>query len=388
MSPVLCSLLVFTGFVGYLSPDELLTASRDESFLKSSFPLSLQYQKDTSLPVSFSQHEEAKLSARLMLFGAVPVKEVSVTVCDQKAVLLGGEPFGIRLYTDGLVVSSVSKVETALGSADPAKDAGIQQGDTLLSQNGQTLHCNEDLSEAVQNGAGKPIELRVRRSGEVFDTVICPAYDIHTQCYRLGLHIRDSIAGIGTMTFTDPDTMQFYGLGHGICDSSSGCLMPLQNGDIVKADITSVCKGSCGSPGTLQGCFSDEEPIGELTMNTDHGVVGTLSEPLSEKELIPIAFRQEVVRGKAELYTTVDGAHPQRYEIEIEEVSYNDRTASKNMVIHITDEKLLRQTGGIVQGMSGSPIIQNGKLIGAVTHVYINDPSRGYAVFAESMCRH
>lgn len=361
--------------------------SPQKDFIKGSFPLSLHYSSGMTVSASAEANaaQNRKLNATLMLFDIFPVKDVSVTLTERKYVIPGGQPFGMRIYSDGLIISSVCTVCTPEGELCPADDAGIRKGDIIVSVNGKKLTTNEQLIEAVSTGGGAPMKLALQRDGKVFDTVITPVFDSSEKDYRIGLHIRDSIAGIGTMTFIDPTNDSFAGLGHGICDSESGCLMPMLEGDIVPAEITSVSKSICGSPGSLFGKFSGNVSCGSLAMNSDHGVYGTVSSMPANAQTIPVAFKQEIVRGDAQVITTVDGSEPECFDIRIEDVSYNDRGTVKNMIIKITDERLLRKCGGIVQGMSGSPIIQNGMLVGAVTHVFVNDPAHGYAVFAENM---
>lgn len=385
LSPILCGLFLCAVILGYLTPDALTTTTPDSAFVNGSFPLSLRYDHETAVTASASDHDQPTLKAQLMLLGFFPVKEVSVTLSEHREVYLGGQAFGLRLYTDGLVVSSVSEVPTQTDMVSPAADAGIEQGDILLSVNGEPLRTNEQLLDTVTRRKA-PLLLRVKRDERTFSTTITPAYDIHTKSDKLGLHVRDSIAGIGTLTFIDPSNKSFAGLGHGICDAASGCLMPLLDGDIVPISIQSVVKSLGGHPGTLCGSFADNTPQGTLSLNSDHGVYGHVNVLPTDQELIPVAFRQETVQGSAQLICTVDeSAVPCAYDIEIEDISYNNRQTVKNMVVRITDERLLRQTGGIVQGMSGSPIVQNGQLVGALTHVFINDPTHGYAVFAENM---
>ena len=387
LSPILCGLLVMYGAAGCFAPSELTMTSPQRDYINGSFPFSLRYNSGAAISASTKADDtdNRKLSATLMLFDIFPVKEVSVTLAERKYVVPGGQPFGLRIYSDGLLISSVCTVETSNGEACPADDAGICQGDVVVSVNGNRLAANEQLLEAVALSGGKPLTLTLRRDGKAFKTTITPVYDSTVKEYRIGLNIRDSIAGIGTMTFIDPSNRSFAGLGHGICDSGSGSLMPMLEGDIVPAAITSVTKSICGSPGSLCGKFSGNESCGSLALNSDHGVYGTVKSVPQNAETIPVAFKQETVRGDAQIITTVDGTAPEYYNVRIEDVSYNDRGTVKNMIIKITDERLLRKTGGIVQGMSGSPIIQNGMLVGAVTHVFVNDPARGYAVFAENM---
>ena len=197
--------------------------------------------------------------------------------------------------------------------------------------------------------------------------------------------MRDSTAGIGTITFYNPETGAFGGLGHGICDTDTTELMPLLNGEIVPVTISGVTKGQKGSPGELKGYFASNESVGTLSANVEEGVYGNLDTAPAGSTPLKAAMKQEVKAGAAQILTTIDGSGPQYYDIQVESIDYHENQSSKNMVIHVTDSALLEKTGGIVQGMSGSPIIQNGKIVGAVTHVFVNDPTRGYGIFAENM---
>lgn len=385
---VLSVMFCINGTAAFLTPDELTMTSHSNTLIKSSFPLSLRYDHDRLAPASataapsFTDNSE---KAELMLFGVFPVKEVDVKLQQRKNVLLGGQPFGIRLYTNGLVVSETSPVTTEQGIANPSQQAGIQSGDIILSVNGKQLRTNEQLLDIVSASNGASISITAIRNGEKYTTTITPVKDIDIQEYRTGLYVRDSCAGIGTMTYIDPQNKSFAGLGHGICDTGSGSIMPLLSGDIVNADITSVRKSLCGSPGTLNGCFSDNVSLGTLKLNSEHGVYGTMNSLPRDPVTIPVAYKQEVVSGHAQLYTTIDGCEPCFYDVQIESISYNNLNTEKNMIIRVTDPELLSKAGGIVQGMSGSPIVQNDMLVGALTHVFVNEPDCGYAVFAENM---
>ena len=385
---ILSVMFCINGAAAYLAPDQLTMTYPGDTLITSSFPLSLSYDNDKLAPVSadtagnISDNTE---KARLMLFGVFPVKEVDVKLQERKNVILGGQHFGIRLYTNGLVVSETSPVDTDQGLSHPSEQAGIQSGDIILSVDGKQLKTNEQLLDTVKTSEGRSISITAIRNGEKYSTSITPVKDKELQEYRTGLYVRDSCAGIGTMTYTDPQNKSFAGLGHGICDAESGSIMPLLRGDIVNADITSVRKSLCGSPGTLNGCFSDNVPLGTLRLNSEHGVYGTMNSLPRNPVTIPVAYKQEVVSGYAQLYTTIDGSSPCFYDVQIESISYNNLNTEKNMIIRVTDPELLSKTGGIVQGMSGSPIIQNDMLVGALTHVFVNEPDCGYAVFAENM---
>ena len=364
----------------YFTPSRMSTEKHGNEF---SFPLSVKYDKNAAVYAAFdsSANSDEKSNAKIMLFDSIPVKDVNVNVTQRKNVILGGMPFGMRIYTNGLVVSNTSNV----GNKNPSFDAGIKSGDIILCVNGEEIDTNEQLLNAVEKSKGNALSIKAMHDGKEYSTKIIPVFDENSKKYRIGLMVRDSCAGIGTMTFFDKENHIFAGLGHGICDTSSGSLMPLEKGDIVNAEINFVNKSICGSPGSLSGTFTDSKPVGTITANSQMGIYGTLNEnALIPQNSIPVSFTQEVKRGKAQILTTIDSEQPKLYDINIEDVSYNNNS-NKNMVIKITDKELLEKTGGIVQGMSGSPIIQDNKLVGAVTHVFVNDTSRGYGIFAENM---
>lgn len=336
---------------------------------------------ELSVPTGGSAHaaflgaelEQTKDGGYGFRLGAMNIKSVEVNSTERKMLIPGGNPFGIKLRTDGVMVISVN-------SGSPADKAGIKPGDIISSVNGVEVHTNSEIAGAVQLDSAECVIILNRGSGE-YCIKTEPIQD--GEDLRIGAWVRDSAAGIGTLTFCDPETGMFAGLGHQVSDVTTGELMPLSSGEITNAEIYSVIKGTTGEAGELCGDLS-EQTVGKLTANTAVGVFGELlSEP--EGETIPMAFRQEVKCGEATILATIDGSEPQEYSIEIEKINLCAMNGTKSMVIRVTDERLLNDAGGIVRGMSGSPIIQNGMLAGAVTHVFLNDPTRGYAVFAESM---
>lgn len=296
----------------------------------------------------------------------------------------GGMAFGVKFFTEGAIVLGTTGVETASGLVTPAKDAGLQTGDIIIRAGGMEFESANDLISLISGSGGKPIVIAYLRNGEECTATVTPACDIESGEYRMGAFVRDSTAGIGTVTYIDPETLDFGGLGHGIYDSETGTLLPLGRGAIVNVDITDVVKSERNSPGELKGSF-DNAGIGELWDNCDQGVFGRFTDmPKSACDAIPIAANEEITEGKAYIRTTVSGSSIEEFEIEIEEI-YSNSGSTKNFLVHVTDERLIDLTGGIVQGMSGSPIIQDGKLIGAVTHVLVNDPTRGYGITIENM---
>ena len=328
----------------------------------------------------------------LSLFGAIPVKRVEVREAEPEILAAGGIPFGIKLLMKGVMVTGTADVETADGeSACPAEDSGIRAGDVICLADGIELTSNSQLQGIIAESMGRSIELTVSRDGDEFTTELEPVFSAETGVWCGGMWVRDSIAGIGTMTFIDRSTGRFGGLGHPICDTDTGEIVPVNSGEAVPVEIIGAARGTKGVPGELRGAFRRGGAIGELTENSESGVFGTLSPEAVEAlcggaEEYPLGYRQDVRTGAAEILTTVEGHSPSRYSIEIESIDYND-SGTKNMVIRITDPELIRLSGGIVQGMSGSPIIQDGRLIGAVTHVFVSDPTRGYGIFAEKMAQ-
>lgn len=344
------------------------------------------FEKDggAGIPVSTGSRFPQTYSAKLMLYHTIPIKAVTVNVVDDSCVVLCGTPFGIKMFTNGVVVVGLADVKTDTGSFNPAAEAGLKAGDIILSVNGKTAGSNTDVEKAVESSDGKPVRLSVSRGGEKFSAAVRPLRSESDGLYKVGLWVRDSTAGIGTLTFYDPAENCFAGLGHGICDSDTGQLMPLLSGDIVPVTISGVTKGAKGTPGELRGYFTDDTACGSLGANAANGVYGLMKRPVQGKA-VKIAMKQDVQTGPAQICTTIDGNTPASYNIEIEKIDCRDGVDSKNLVIRVTDAQLLAKTGGIVQGMSGSPILQNGKLVGAVTHVFVNDPTRGYGIFAENM---
>lgn len=300
-----------------------------------------------------------------------------------REVIPGGMAFGVKYYAKGAIVIGVCDVETASGLVSPARDAGLEVGDVIISAGGSEIAGLEDLLQLVEECGGQKIEIEYTRNEQPMTTVVKPVIDRTANTYRIGVWVRDSTAGIGTITFIDAKTKRFGGLGHGINDSSTGMLMPFGKGSIVEVDITGVTKGRKSLPGELKGEFVGKE-LGTLCANTEVGVFGTYhSLPGGLASPIPVGSRNDLKTGKATVRCSADGTM-RDYEIEIVEI-YDDAGRTKNFLIRVTDKKLLDITGGIVQGMSGSPIIQNGKLVGAVTHVLISDPTKGYGILIENM---
>ena len=371
------------GTADYFTPDSY-TVVEGTSPTWGSGAFSLSKNEPVQASASTGETYPKTYSAQLMLYNAIPLKTVKVSVVDSTSVILCGMPFGIKMFTNGVVVVGMADVKTTVGTLNPASEAGLKTGDILLSINGTAVNSNLEVEKAVESSGGQPLKFTINRDGQKFSATIRPIRSESDEQYKIGLWVRDSTAGIGTLTFYNPTGNCFAGLGHGICDADTGKLMPLLSGDIVPVTISGVTKGVKGTPGELRGYFTDDTAEGSLSANVETGVYGSMKAPV-QGETVKIAMKQDVKTGPARVYATIDGNKPQYFDIEIEKIDYRDGIESKNLVICVTDQKLLSQTGGIVQGMSGSPIIQNGKLVGAVTHVFINDPTHGYGIFAENM---
>ena len=299
-------------------------------------------------------------------------------------VILGGMPFGIKFSTEGITVIGFSDIDGISKTQNPAYLAGIRAKDVILKVNGKTVSDAEELTRTVEGSEGKEISLTYKR-GQIEKTVsITPVYSQSEKKFKTGIWVKDSGAGIGTVTYILKDTNEFGGLGHGICDGDTGELIRMRQGDVLNVTVHAVKKGVAGAPGELKGHFNTKQ-IGKLYSNTDCGVFGKLTTlPEQSAQTIKIGTRNEIEEGEACLYCTLDDGVRAEYKIEISAINKN-ASGSKCFVIKVVDPALIEKTGGIVQGMSGSPIVQNGRLVGAVTHVMINDPTVGYGIFIENM---
>lgn len=322
----------------------------------------------------------------LSLWGVVPVKTVRTVVVDRRVVAVCGTPFGIKMFSNGAMVVGFTDIRTGQGYRNPAKEAGIKLGDLLISIDGQPAENNDSVAAALQASEGRPVTVIFMRDGERRSTSITPVPDASGEGYKTGMWVRDSSAGIGTLTFVDNTTGVYAGLGHSISDVDTGERITLRSGEIVPVSITGYVVGAVGSPGELRGAFTTELAMGDIRINGPTGVYGQIRTLAPGPGIdMTVAQAQEVVEGPATILTTIAGGTAQEYAVQIERVSLSEEDPNRNMVLRVTDEALLSATGGIVQGMSGSPILQNGRLVGAVTHVLVNDPTRGFGIFAEAM---
>ncbi|MCL2054203.1 MAG: SpoIVB peptidase [Oscillospiraceae bacterium] len=324
--------------------------------------------------------------AELRLLGIIPIKTINIREVKEPVLIPCGEPFGIKLLTDGVVVVEVSGFYSDGGFVSPAATAGIRVGDIIKYAGGQRVSSNEEIEAIMSQSGGQAVSVNLEREEKAFEATVYPALCKPDDSYRAGMWVRDSSAGIGTITFYNPNTGMFAGLGHPVCDVDTGKIMPLRSGEVIKVMINGVKKGKSGAPGELAGMFISDNPIGILGRNSKGGLFGHMNNGFNpSNQGLPLGMRQEIETGEAYIYSTVKGTAPSMYKIIIEKIDFSDSDNGKNMIIRVIDEELLAISGGIVQGMSGSPIVQNGKLVGAVTHVFINNPAKGYAIFADYM---
>ena len=332
--------------------------------------------------VSAQLCENSEYTAKL--FGVIPAKTVEAQLSSDTMLVPCGDVFGVKFFTKGVVVTDISEVESDSGIISPAAKAGIKKGDVIISLGGKEVNTAEKTTELISKSQGKQIVAEFVRDDKTYKAKITPVRSSADGVYKAGLWVRDSTAGIGTVTYYDPESGSFGGLGHGIYDSETGLLMPLLKGAVVDISLEDIIKGRNGHPGELKGSFGTEK-TGSLFSNTACGVYGILGKkPQTIYDKMPCAIKSEVEKGEASILSNVDGLGVKEYGIEIVKI-YSGDEPTKNFVIEVTDKELLEKTGGIVRGMSGSPIIQNGKLVGAVTHVLVGEPTRGYGIFIENM---
>lgn len=308
------------------------------------------------------------------------------TVSAEKLLIPSGKSIGVILSTNGVMVVNVCEIETANdGSVSPAKEAGIKSGDFIQSIGGSNISSVGELNEKISMSKGEAVPITVMRKGKTIQTLISPKIAKNDGEWRIGAWVKDAASGIGTMTYYDPNDSSFAALGHGICDAESGEVIDVDGGNILNSTIVSVNKGEKGAPGELKGVFSENKNvIGEIEINSQSGIFGKTTQ-IPQRDALCVAEKSEVHEGKAKILANVEGNIVDEFDIEIVRVMPLSMATQKGIVLKVTDEKLIEKTGGIVQGMSGSPIIQNGKLVGAVTHVFVNDPTRGYGIFIENM---
>ena len=383
----------------YLEIPKTITVfeGQDYNFQKAAPVSAALVSHNSSIALAQDKHsvslkaKEKGSNEMLLEFAGIPIKKVDVKVLKDFRVIPGGQSIGVKLNTVGVLVVGHHLVNTLNGKKSPGEMAGIKVGDIITKINGTKIEKMADVAPFVQDAGenGKALNLVISRESGKFTTKLTPLKDKGENTYKLGLYIRDSAAGIGTMTFVHPDSKKYGALGHVISDMDTKKPIVVEDGQIVRSTVTSIEKGSNGDPGEKLARFSsDHEIVGNIQKNSPFGIFGKLNKSLKNGIMdkpLPIALSNQVKEGPAKILTVVNNDQVEEFDIEIVNTIPQKFPATKGMVIKVTDPKLLEKTGGIVQGMSGSPIIQNGKLVGAVTHVFVNDPTSGYGVHIEWM---
>lgn len=375
-------------------PDSIILLQGEKLDIKTIFGLKIEYSKE-SIEASSNLKEDissntGKTDLNLKL-GNISVKEITVNVIPNKVVIPGGETIGLKLYTNGVLVVGMSEIEGIDNEKyKPYENSGIEEGDMIVKIDNKAITCTADLIEEVNNSFGHNLEISYIREGNIYNTNIIPTQTDSNE-YKLGLWVRDAAAGVGTVTFYEPETGMFAALGHGILDVDTEKIINISSGEVVTSNIISITKGQKGKPGEIRGSIENGKTIGTVYNNTEFGIFGKLNNTsmnmINNAKELQILPRTEVETGKAKIICTIENNKQEEYDIEIEKIYKNNNEDNKSMIIKVTDERLIEKTGGIIQGMSGSPIIQNGKLVGAVTHVMVNDPTVGYGVFADMMIK-
>ncbi len=342
--------------------------------------------KATLSPYATENKDFKNMDTSLKLFNLFPIKAVNLNPTSKKYVIPCGIPFGAKIYTNGVMVIEDPELNSSELFNYNLNNHSLRKGDIILEANGEKLTSTENFEKIVENSGGKEINLTVQRNSKKISINLSPVYSQEDKKYYAGVWVRDSSAGVGTMTFLNPIDKSFAGLGHGICDVDTGNILSLAQGTLTDVSIIGINKAKPGDPGELKGCFTGSFPLGEIYSNSDTGVYGKIMCNI-DTDIAPIevAMKQNVKRGPAKILTTIDGHTPHFYDINIDSVNYNVNCPTKNIKVTVTDPALLEKTGGIIQGMSGSPILQNGILAGAITHVLVNEPTKGYGIFAETM---
>lgn len=381
---IICLLIYSIIFLGEKTIPDKITIIENENYnIPDVLGIDLySIESDEEAGVVLETVKASPTPTEIKLLNIIPVKNTIITNSKRQYVVPGGELFGIKLYTDGVIIVDLEEIETESGLVCPGKTADIKIGDIVKSVNGTDITSSSYFSKILQESKGQEIEITVLRKNKTLNLLFKTVKEKDSGNYKAGLWVRDSTAGLGTVTFYNKTNNTFAGLGHPIYDIDTNEIMPVKTGVMADVTLTGLTKSTFGNVGELCGKMSGNDN-GIICLNDETGVYGYSITNRTDE--FPVAVKQEIKEGKAQIRCTVTSSEPEYYDVEITKIYSNSSSINKDMIIKITDEKLLSLTGGIVQGMSGSPIIQNGKLVGAVTHVFVNNPKQGYAIFAERM---
>lgn len=377
-------LLIYSSYITSI-PKSIILFDGEDIELANLFGI---YIKEQVVPTVNNLEESyvKKENIELSLFNIIPLKNVSVETIPKTKVVPLGNTIGLKLYTTGVLVVGKTKIE----GEEPYKQSGIQEGDIIIKINEKEITCTNDLIECVNNSNGQNINVKYLRGEEELCGEILPKKNVDNE-YKIGLWVRDGAAGIGTITYYDTSNGNFGALGHGIVDIDTENLIKISSGTLVSSKISSIVKGEKDNPGEIKGSIINGRKIGEISKNTQFGIYGEITNlsslNISSSNEIEVASRNEIKEGNAKVILNIEDGVRKEYDIKITKIFKNNNYDNKSMQIEICDENLLSLTGGIVQGMSGAPIVQNNKFVGAVTHVLVSDPTKGYAIFGDLMVK-
>lgn len=396
-------ILVFFLFLIYIYvlvlqniPDKIVVFQGENISMNTLFGINIKtnnietIETSSNIKDSLSQNV-GKKEVKLSLFDTINLKNVEVSVLPKATVIPVGNIAGVKLYTNGVLVVGMSEIEGKdKHKYKPYENSGIKEGDTIIKINEHEIDSSKDLVKTINQSEGKEIKVKYIHDDETKECSMIPIETTNNE-FKLGIWVRDSAAGVGTVTFYDPNTKIFGALGHGITDIDTNELINISSGEFITTRILNITKGEKGIPGKIQGTIENQKNIGVISENSKFGIYGKVdnlsSLSIDTSKEMEVALRDEINIGKATILCSLDNERPKEYEIEIKNIYKENNYNNKSMKIKVTDERLIEKTGGIIQGMSGSPIIQNGKFIGAVTHVLVNSPQEGYAVFGDLMLK-
>lgn len=393
---IIIILIIIYTFIYNLAtiPDNIVIFEGEELSLKTAVGINLDSENAyktvwTSNNLSTKSINKTSI-VNLELFNSIKLKSINVDVIPNTTIIPLGNAIGMKLYTKGVMVVGMSEIEKDDSTKiKPFENSQIEEGDSIISVNNNEINNTEDLISQVNKSGGNVLNIKYIKGNIIEETDITPV--MSDGKYKIGLWVRDTAAGVGTVTFYEPSTNMFISLGHGIVDIDTGEIVNISKGELVTANIISIIKGEKNSPGEIKGTITNGNTVGEIYKNTELGVYGKIINKqylnINENNALKVASRDEIEEGKATILCQLDNNPPQEYEIEIEKIYKENNDNNKSMLIKITDKSLLEKTGGIIQGMSGAPVMQNGKFIGAVTNVLVKDPTRGYAIFGDLLIK-
>lgn len=405
ISAIISILLIALIYVSDITniPDSIILFEEEELNINTIFGMSIKTLEVSTKDIDTTQNgeiiqassgsyanQEESINVGINLFG-IKVKEVSVNVIDDVEVVPLGGLIGMKLYTNGVLVVGMSEIYGENNQVyKPYENSGIKEGDTITKINGEYIVSTDDMTECINASKGKEINITYIHNNKTLETKITPV-ETDKNNYKVGLWVRDTAAGVGTATFYDKNTGNVAMLGHGILDVDTEELIDISDGKVTNTSVVSIIKGENGKTGRIQGIVEGEKEIGTISKNTYYGVYGKLYNVNELKRntsnSVKIALRNEIKTGEATLMCALDNGEVKEYTVEIQKIYLNNNSNNKSMLLKVTDKELLEKTGGIIQGMSGSPILQDGKLIGALTHVLVQNPTQGYAVFSDIMVK-